>query len=393
MLELGVDEITMVLQIPAVNKKMLSVSDWKDVAEYMISKFEKQSDIKTVFGSRNIEKKAPAGYTVAYTYGQHEFYFAIAYHDYQISMGVVVKFSAQALDYYLESTDLNVYEFLQKAANEKAYETKLSRIDLTADYINEQLDLSKIYQDMMDEKISVFREHYSIKKHSMEYRRVPMNFKAIVGDEVETIYVGSPKSNARLRIYDKRIEQIIHKGNKLAKAKAVRDWIRFEGVFRHLYARQISEALMKIKNEGEFANLISLTLYQKFFIMNSLDGVAQSPTKYTQMLIDCVNNNNFRLKAPLTRNYELSRSISHIFKGAGVLSTLYRVKEIWGIESVSYLLEYIVELLENDSYCPNQDSIYWLRHNMLDYRKNYSTFDQFVQDNLSLLMYEGGAVK
>lgn len=384
MLELGVDEITLVLQLPTSNKALLATSDWKDVAEYLICKFEDKSDVKQVFGNKSFEQKAPAGYTVAYKYGEHNFYFAIAYHEYQISMGVVIKFSAQALDYYLEKKDMKVYQFLQMVSHAE-YEQRLSRIDLTADYIDEDMDISKIYQDMMDSKIAIFREQFNQKQGKMEYRKVPMKFKGIIiQQEVGTVYVGSEKSNSRLRIYDKKIEQIEHKGNKLDKALKCNDWIRFEGVFRNEYAHQLSEVLMNIKTDDEFGNLIASTLYQKYLFMEVDNGVASVPTEYTQMLIDCVYNNSFRLRASLTRNYDLARNIAYIYYGSGVMNTLFKVNEIWGIDAVIWVLESIVERLQNN-FKPNEDCRYWLIHNRDDYKVNYPDFEDFVRDNLSVL--------
>lgn len=384
MVELSVDEITLVLQIPSVNKGVLATSDWRDVAERMISRFESKSDIKTVFGDRDYEQRAPAGYTVAYKYGEHNFYFAIAYHEYHITMGVVVKFSAQALDYYLELKGIQVYEFLQMVSHID-YEQRLSRIDLTADYFDEDIDISNIYQSMMDSKVAIFREQFNKKLGKMEYRKVPMKFKGIISQqEVGTIYVGSEKSNSRLRIYDKRMEQITHKGNKLSVALNCSDWVRFEGVFRNEYAHQLSKELMKIKNDDEFASLIASTLYQKYLFMEVDNGVASVPTEYTQMLIDSVTNYSFKLRAALTRNYELAKNIAYIFYGSGVMNTLYKLKEIWGMDAVMYILESIIEELQDD-YKPNEDCRYWLIHNKDDYKLHYPDYADFIKDNLSIL--------
>lgn len=385
MLELGIDEITLVLQLPSAHKNLLGLSDWKDIAEYMIKKFENKSDIKSVFGEREFEKKAPAGYTNAYTYGEHSFYFAIAYHEYQISMGVVIKFSAQALDYYLENTGKRVYQFLQMVSCSD-YEQRLSRVDLTADYINKDVDISDIYQTLMDSRVAVFREQYNSRLGKNEYRKVPMKYKGIIaGKDVGTIYVGSEKSNSRLRIYDKRIEQIQNKGSKFDKALQCKNWVRFEGVFRNEYAHQLSSELMKISTDDEFANLLASTLYQKYFFMQVDKGVALAPTYYTQALIDCVYNNSFKLKASLTRNYELARNISYIFNGSGVMNTFYKLKEIWGMDAVMWVFEYIIESLQDD-FIPNDDCKYWLRRNRLDYQKNYQKFDDFVNENLNKLL-------
>ena len=160
MIELGVDEITLVLQISPDLKTVNSsgVFDWDVVAEDVIKKFETKADLINVFGKKSREMRAPNGYQTAYTYGEHIFYFAIAYHSLHMSMGIVVKFSAQSLDYYCERTGLKLYEILQKVIDPD-YSIRLSRIDFTCDYIDEDIDTTKIYQDLIDSKIAIFREY------------------------------------------------------------------------------------------------------------------------------------------------------------------------------------------------------------------------------------------
>lgn len=53
------------------------------------------------------------GYSIGYLYGK-EFYFAIFYHTQAARMGVLVKFSAQALAHYEEQKNFYVYEVLQE---------------------------------------------------------------------------------------------------------------------------------------------------------------------------------------------------------------------------------------------------------------------------------------
>ncbi len=234
----------------------------------------------------------------------------------------------------------------------------------------------------MDSKVAIFREQFNTRLGKVEYRKVPMKYKGIIdGQEVATIYVGSEKSNSRLRIYDKKLEQIQHKGSKLEKALKCNDWVRFEGVFRNEYAHQLSGALMNLKNDDEFGNLIASTLYQKYLFMEVDNGVANVPTEYTQMLIDCVYNNSFKLRASLTRNYELARNIAYIFNGSGVMNTIYKLKEIWGMDAVMWLMEYILESVQGE-FKPNEDCRSWLFHNAEDYKKFYPEFDDFIKENL-----------
>lgn len=343
MLEIGVDEITLVSQLAKNRKSVLAVRDWDSVAEELIGVFEKKADFLSVFGDKEQEEKAPEGYKIAYKYGSHPFYFCVAYHPYYPDMGIIVKFSAQALDYYVEATGLEVYRFMQKVVYPD-YTIRLSRIDLTADYIDENINITGIYQNLMDSRIGVFREYMSKKTGKLEYKRVAMKYSGLLKEQdVPTIYIGSMQSDSRLRIYDKKREQIEKKGTKFDKAVGCKNWIRFEGVFRHEYAHQLSEQLLKISSINDYLNLIASTLVQKFrFMTVDANGAADVETDYTQMLLNAINNNSFQLKAPSTRNYDLARNINYIFTGSGIMNTLYKVEEIWGAEAADYLLEYIV---------------------------------------------------
>ena len=157
MLELGIDEITVVLQLSPDVRAQITDTDWQKCAEIIIYRFVHRSGFKTIFGDAIPEKTAPAGYTVAFTYGEHNFYLAVAYHQEHIRQGVVIKFSARALDYYREASGLDVYDFLQNITDDY-YTFRLSRADLTLDYLDEDIDVTGIYQDYMNKKIGVFRE-------------------------------------------------------------------------------------------------------------------------------------------------------------------------------------------------------------------------------------------
>lgn len=387
MLEFGVDEMTLVMQLDHNQKSVLATADWEEVAERLIYTFEKKADLITTLGKKDIEKKLPKGYAIGYKYGEHPFYFCVAYHPYQWSMGVAVKFSAQALDYYNEETGLNVYQFMQKVGD-RDYTIRLSRIDMTADYIDEDIDITEIYNSLMHNEIGIFREYESKKTGDIGYKRVPMMYEGFLkGSEVPTIYVGSVQSNSRLRIYDKRREQIERKGTKFDKAVGCRNWVRFEGVFRHDYAHQISDELLHIQSDDEYVNLIATTLAQKyrFMTVDRKTGEADTDTNYTQMILDAIANKSFQLKAPSTRNYDLAQNIAYIFSGSGVMNTLYKIWDIWDMDAVMYLLEYIIEALQGE-FRPNADCLSWIIRNRKDYQKKYSDFDVFMQQSVSCML-------
>lgn len=385
MIELGVDEITVVLQLLKSDKSLLGENDWTDIAENLIWNFEKKSDIVTVFGDKRLGRDTPSGYTVSYTYGEHPFYFAVAYHEYRHDMGIVVKFSAQSLDYYLNETGLKVYQFLQNISCQR-YSHRLSRIDLTADYIDEDIDITGIYQTLMDGTTALFREQENKRTGEMQLRNVPMNYEGYLKKtEVPTIYIGSMKSTARLRIYDKKREQIEKKGTKLEKALKCNNWIRFEAMMRHEYAHQISEELMRIKTDSEYLNLIAVIITQKYRFMETDEDGVRNPAEYTQLLLDCISSQQFQLKSVSTENYELANSIAYIFYGSGIMQTLYKLKAIWGAYAVIEIMEYMLEVLETD-FKPNDNCRYWLSKNLNDYKKRYQDFKQYMYDDVVKLL-------
>lgn len=248
MIEYGIDEFTIVLQLTQTDRKNCDIEEWPNRAEGLIDTISRHAGFRWKFGDKRPERKPPQGYTTAYTYGEHPFYFAVAYHPDQMRMGVVIKFSSQALDYFCNARHFKSYQLLQMVYNEDLYQLRLSRVDLTADFIDENINVTKIYNDLSDKKISVFREYESEKTGETCYKKTVQKYQGYAVDgEVPTVYLGSVKSNSRLRIYDKKREQLERSGTKLDKAKKCKNWVRFEGVFRNNYAHQITCELLKVK--------------------------------------------------------------------------------------------------------------------------------------------------
>ena len=384
MLEFGIDELTLVLQVPQSQKAYIDPLDWSATAEGMISKFARKANLSTVFGAIRTELRPPSGYTIAYSFGEHNHYFAVAYHPCMPNMGVVVKFSALSLNYYLEASGLRVYEFLQQI-QDNAYDMRLSRIDLVADFIDEGIDPTKIYQDLMSNKVAVFRERINKDTGEISLRRQDMKYQGFIkGEEIPTIYLGSAKSKAQLRIYDKRLEQIERNGSQLDKAIKCKDWTRFEGVFRSDFAHQITDELLRIRTDSEYVSLIASMIVQKFQLIYIDDGVIDVETEYTQLLIDAITNQTLILSSPSSRNHDLAKSLAYLLEGSGAITTLYKIKEIWGEDALYEALAVIASHTINDK--PNNDCRYWLQKNSANYKKNYPDFDDFLKDSLSLLL-------
>jgi len=386
MLEVGVDEFTAVLRLPSGTK--IDPDDWPEEAEELIEVISEKADLIAVLGEPEPEKKAPQGYTTAYTFGKHDFYFSIAYHKGQPQMGVIIKFSAQALDYYRGATGQEVYELLQEVVDSK-YDLRLSRIDIAVDYIDEDLNVTQIYKSMIDDKVGIFRDYVSPKTGEVFYRHCEMKISGFLRESaVPTIYLGSVQSNTQLRIYDKKREQLERKGTKFDKARNCKDWVRFEGTFRSEYAHQLTSELMRVQSNDEFINLLACSLVQKFRFMYMTDGVADHETEYTKMLIDCIYNNSFALRSPSSRNYELAKSVCYILTSSGAITTLYKIARLWGNKGLSDMFGVLKEWLAN--YKPNDDCKDWLNKKAMDYRKLYSDFDEFYNKTVLPLLQQNG---
>ncbi len=375
-LEFGVDECTIVLQLNQDQFVIDDSFDWIDVSGLIIEKFISRTDFISVYGDARPEKKAPQGYTNAITFGEHPFYLAIAYHELHRSMGIIIKFSAQALDYYCSAKNVKVYQLLQSARDD-LYTMRLSRIDLTVDYIDENINPTKIYDDLKNKKVAIFREYKSEKTGEVCYKKNPMKLQGFaVEKEIPTIYLGSSQSNSQLRIYDKKMEQIDRHGAKYDKAIKCKNWVRFEGVFRHEFAHQISEQLLNIQNDNEYANMIACALAQKFRMMYVDNGVVDCDTEYTQMLIDNINNANFTLRAPSSRTFQLEKNLAYLLTGSGVISTMYKIKSIWGDTALETLFSVMVEYLVN--WEPTDDCKGWIKVYAGIYQQNSPDFDLFI---------------
>lgn len=116
--------------------------DWLDELDKIIDEFICRSHIEELYGKlETAPNKLQAGYTNGLTILNRPWYFMICWHEYISPMGICVKFSARAWATYRQDYEakyqskMNVVEFLKMVQSDR-YDMRLSRIDLTADYID-----------------------------------------------------------------------------------------------------------------------------------------------------------------------------------------------------------------------------------------------------------------
>lgn len=344
-LAVGVDEFTLVLQ--PIEKVM--VTDWADIIDEIIDVFIDKSRLMDLFGDMESADKVPAGYTNGLTFARRPWYLVISWHDDFPSMGICVKFSAHAYAVYKQEyincyqTDMNIAVFLNMI-QDSTYVTRLSRIDLTADYYDyadELLPNRPMCPDIIYERVK--DGSYLVK--NWQDRQSYRNMSAIDKDGAyETFYIGSRrgKSNGFLRCYDKKQEQIQSMGYRYDEALQYKSWVRFEACFLHDYAHQMAEQLLSGNmTPQDLQQWIAKHISDKYRFVDSTTGEV---TAFSDDLVGVsLGTNAAALIAPSPRDNTLRQSIEHLRSGSGLYPTMYKAYSIWGDGADRQLIEYLYD--------------------------------------------------
>lgn len=354
MLDVQIDEFTLVLQS---NKRPSYIEGWDEMANELINEFVRLSNIETVLGElKEVSHSLPQGYSNGFICDNMPYYFAIAYHTDFIQMGICIKFSAHAWMEYrkqyesLFNHSIQIHQLLENINNNTLYTSRLSRIDIAIDFINEKLNVNTIY-NQLTKKNQIIKTAADRKNHS--------DLSAITKNNItSTFYVGSKGKNikALLRVYDKKKEQIETVGVRFEEAINCDNWVRFESVFKGAYAHSLSKQLEKIKTDVELKDLLvsALTDRYQFYYAKS-----ERITTYTKKMLDLLNQRSFMFYAPSPQNNLLEQSQMHILNGSGLFPYLFKVWRIWGDEGLKECVAFLQNEFEN--YEPNDAVLAWLK--------------------------------
>ena len=315
----------------------------------IIDVFVAKSRLMDLFGEMAFAEKVPAGYTNGVTFACRPWYLVISWHDDFPSMGVCVRFSAHAYATYKQEfkerfqSDINIAVFLNMV-QDGAYTTRLSRIDLTADYYDYMDDLlpdrllspDLIYSRLKDGS-------YSIK--NWKDRQSVRNMSGLdKNGAYETFYIGSRagKTNGFLRVYNKKQEQIQTMGYRYDEALQYKGWVRFEASFLHDYAHQMTEQLLSgYMTPQDLQQWIAKHISDRYrFVDTSTNEV----TAFTDDLIGIsVGTNAAALIAPSPRDNTFRQSLEHLRVGSGLHPALYKAFSMWGDGADRQLIEYLYD--------------------------------------------------
>ena len=358
-LHVDVDELTIVIQ-PNQDTIGEHPDHWNQIANELSAIIAEKLSLPLLFGAMTKEQVSPQGYTTSYSFENMPYFLRIAFHEGYLKMGIIIKFSASALNLYQQAYEhsyrkpIGVYEILRKL-DEPYWNMHLSRIDFCADYLNFPLSVNDIYSNIKRKKFEIinYKGNHNHKKMS-----------AIEIDaEAKTVTIGSRKkgSNSFLKIYDKLTEQLENNGRYAQIAQQFQSWTRFEVTFRGQYAKQLTKLILSLSSRDMLQQFIANKILEKYCLIDTETGQL---TEYSEALID------FSTCAPplvvvSPRNNQLMQSIHYILKGSGFFPMLEKVKKTWGIYAVSILLKRLLFEYEHN-YIPNEDVANWLKKNALE---------------------------
>ncbi|GIN87841.1 hypothetical protein J6TS2_42270 [Heyndrickxia sporothermodurans] len=354
MLDVQVDEFTLVLQS---TRRPNYIEEWKGMAINIIEEFVGLSKIETALGKLEDAKQSlPQGYSNGFSCESAIYYFAIAYHTDFIQMGICIKFSAHAWMEYrkqyesLYGHSIQIHQFLANINKSTLYTSRLSRLDIAIDFINEKVNVNTIY-NQLSKKNQVVKTAAGRRNHSV--------LSAITNNNItSTFYLGSKGKNnkALLRVYDKKKEQVETMGIRYEEAIHYDNWVRFEAVYKGSYAHDLSDKLGNINNDSELKDLLVSALTDRYqFYYAKSDRL----TSYSKKMLDLLIQKSFMFSSPSPRMNLLEQSQRHILNGSGLFPYLFKVWRIWGDEGLKKCLAFLYTEFEN--YEPNDDVIAWLK--------------------------------
>lgn len=352
MIQVSTDEFTVVLQINSIPEVW---EDWENYAEKIIHIVENNAYFTNIYGEINTNGKTPQGYTIGYQYGEHDFYFSIAYHPDQINMGIIIKFSATAWAVYQKNyfdiygKQIHIHSFIQSIQNTE-YSTRISRVDIAIDFMDENVSVHTIYNQLS--------KGNQVIKNQLGRKNTSTLSAIVKNNKVSTLYLGSKGKNIKslLRIYDKKIEQINTSGHRYQEAIVLDDWTRFEASFKGHYAHRISEELLTISSNTELKDLLISSFTDRYQFYYTKSG---KKTTFTNKMISLLNQRNFHFHTPSPRNNTLNQSINHLINGSGLFPTLFKIERIWDKQGVDEFINFLYE--EYYNYEPNNDLVYWIK--------------------------------
>lgn len=142
------------------------------------------------------------------------------------------------------------------------YHGHASRIDIATDFINHGFSVAELYQNLQSEKW-LFIDSVN--------RKIPLKRIGHIGagEQVETIYVGSRKSDNFLRLYDKKKEQMKANGPYHNIAVNCNNWVRVEAEIKGRASRVLGSTIATLTTDDIYPYLAGYVYKRWKLVINN----------------------------------------------------------------------------------------------------------------------------
>lgn len=244
---ISIDQISLMIPIKA---SALNSDETPDEVQALKHMFH----FNQILGKAEEQKHGLNGYTNSLKYGNTSAKVLIMWSWKQPWMGVTVMFYGQGKKLYealAKMTDIEIDWFSLITDIYVKFKGHVSRIDIAVDLINYGFSVNNIAEKLKNDKYEFI--------NGKTKRVIGLEKMKTIGNsgEVDTIYVNSRKSDAFLRIYNKRKQGISNKNSGYyLQAKDTQDWIRIEAEFKHREAHNIGNELAKLVDTSKISSYL-----------------------------------------------------------------------------------------------------------------------------------------
>ena len=266
--EVSVDEFTAVFRYPNQSDSgaEFSLEEYAQEAHDFCHQLGNQLGLEVLGGLINASPASRYDTGLATDDGDQS--VRLSYASRRPDMGVLVKFGGRGLKSYNKTLGTSTPELmgsLLEFSEEMAWPLRFSRLDIAVDVFNDGVHTITGIHGKLDKGLWEFRRRPSVNSREKETAgRLSVQSQTIEtfgrDGQLETLYLGA-RGKTRLRIYDKKAEQLGHSNPvMLNKAKECDSWTRYEAEFHNgshyneadEYARQIIERCASGRGGSEF---------------------------------------------------------------------------------------------------------------------------------------------
>ncbi|MDE6725368.1 MAG: replication initiation factor domain-containing protein, partial [Ruminiclostridium sp.] len=305
--------------------------------------------------------------------------------------GFCISFSGQGIDFYLEYLRKTIPDFSVKQllsnflslADNGDIKCNVSRLDMANDDITYSLNEKPLLNlDVISDSIlkNEFTSPFAIKKRLKKYAVtfVDSQRAKLCGLMGDTIYLGSRRSNAFCRIYDKLAES---QSKESPIDENINHWVRFEMEFKGCNAMSVAEHIVSLDEDLFplwYAEVVNNYIRFIDITENNISNYSRCPSKKWWLdFIGTVNKQKLYHVKPVENSFDRSLrwqkksvfpSIAAMLQCMPVQQYLMLVKETMQSESsIKRQKEIITDFINADKHSPEL--------------VGYERYSQYIEDS------------